>query len=100
MGRTRKTVFVILSLTLLFVLYNSNIMVSAYRWPRQNADGLYRINATYGEFRQSYSDLSAHFHNGVDIEGTVDTPIYAIEGGIATVSTRGDNLESVIVGRF
>ena len=75
-------------------------MVSAYRWPRQNADGLYRINATYGEFRQSYSDLSAHFHNGVDIEGTVDTPIYAIEGGIATVSTREDNLESVIVGRF
>jgi hypothetical protein len=71
MGRTRKNVFVILSLTLLFVLYNSNIMVSAYRWPRQNADGLYRINATYGEFRQSYSDLSAltvsNDHNDIPI---------------------------------
>lgn len=85
---------------ILIIFFSLTVSLFAYRWPKQNSNDPYRINATYGEYRSRAGTLQEHLHNGVDIEGEVDDLIYAIEGGYAVCSNINTDYETVTIGRF
>lgn len=76
-----------ISMTLYITIVSiSNIL--AYDWPLVNGQTQHQINATFGECRGNRD----HFHNGVDIQATQGTAVYAIEGGTAYISGSGINI--------
>jgi hypothetical protein len=94
MVRNRILLLVVIVLTLGLQL------IYAYRWPKENEEGVYGINATVGEYRGSVGSFGKHLHNGVDIQGDVGDYIYAIEGGKPIYGDIGTDLEFVRIGRF
>ena len=84
---------------MIFLVFSIQL-IFAYRWPREDAEGTYGINATFGEYRGSVGSLGKHFHKGVDIQGAVGDYIYAIEEGSPTYGSIDTDLEYVKIGRF
>ena len=81
-----------LILTLLF-----SLSLKAYQWPLSPFSGPHPINATLGEFREPYgTSLDYHFHSGVDIEVSHNTPVYSLILGV--VKERGS--ESIRIGHY
>jgi|GEM_PF-1590479 len=69
----------------------------SYPWPISPFSGPHPINATLGEFREPYgTSLDYHFHSGVDIEVSHNTPVYSLILGI--VKERGS--ESIRIGHY
>jgi len=69
----------------------------SYPWPISPFSGPHPINAVLGEFREPYGTfLDYHFHSGVDIEVSHNTPVYSLILGI--VKERGS--ESIRIGHY
>lgn len=58
--------------------------VHAYDWPVEPFNQQHQINSSVGEPRPIDSFPTRRFHAGADIGETLNTPVFAIEGGTVT----------------
>lgn len=64
-----------------FLIVSNSNLLAQYGWPFSNSEVQHQINAVFGEVRGARN----HFHQGIDIQGSSPTEVYAIEAGIAYI---------------